>query len=184
MDGIGKGGPVITDRILGLWKALWRKRTIHTKLWFWKCSFSKPVTEQAEAMTNVLTNAFQKFVPSKTIVIRVSDQPCVNSYTRLLLRKKNRNYQFYKKVNNSYLTALSNHGDNSQVVTRLFEKRKLAQSKANISSQESTSANRRAKQAFFNTVTSTMHTSLLVSITTYLYHYLSLSLPFCINTCL
>ena len=119
--------------------------------------FSKPVTEQAEAMTNGLTNAFQKFVPSKTIVIRVSDQPWVNSYTRLLLRKKNRNYQFYKKVNNSYLAALSNHGDNSQVVTRLFEKRKLAQSKANISSQESTSANRRAKQAFFNTVTSTMH---------------------------
>ena len=45
--------------------------------------FSKPVTEQAEAMTNILTTAFQQFVPSKTIVIRVSDQPWVNSYTRL-----------------------------------------------------------------------------------------------------
>ena len=65
--------------------------------------FSKPVTEQAEAMTNILTTAFQQFVPSKTIVIRVSDQPWVNSYTRLLLRKKNRNYQFFKKVNNLYL---------------------------------------------------------------------------------
>ena len=49
--------------------------------------FSKPVTEQAEAMTKVLTTAFQQFVPSKTIVVRVSDQPWVKSYTRLLLRK-------------------------------------------------------------------------------------------------
>ena len=96
-------------------------------------------------------------MPSKTIVVRASDQPWVNSYTRLLLRKKNRNYQFYKKVNNSYINALSKHGDQSLVVTRLFEKRKVAKSKANISSQESTNANRRAKQAFFNTVTSTMH---------------------------
>ena len=119
--------------------------------------FSKPVTEQAESMTRVLTTAFQQFVPSKTIIVRVTDQPWVNSYTRLLLRKKNRNYQFFKKVNNLYLNALSTHGENSEVVTRLFEKRKGAHSKANISSQESTSANRRAKQSFFNTVTSTMH---------------------------
>ena len=96
-------------------------------------------------------------MPSKTITVRVSDQPWVNSYTRLLLRKKNRNYQFFKKVNNLYLNALSTHGENSEVVTRLYEKRKGAHSKANISSQESTSANRRAKQSFFNTVTSTMH---------------------------
>ena len=119
--------------------------------------FSKPVTEQAEAMIRVLTTSFQKFVPSKTIFIRVSDQPWVNSYTRLLLRKKNRNYQFFKKVNNNYIHALSRHGVNSEIVTRLFEKRKQAHSKANISSQESTKANRRAKQSFFNTVTSTMH---------------------------
>ena len=87
--------------------------------------FSKPATQQAKAMTDILTSAFQKCVPTKTIVIRVSDQPWVNSYTRLLLRKKNRNYQFFKKVNNSYLNALSKHGNTSQVVTRLFEKRKL-----------------------------------------------------------
>ena len=97
--------------------------------------FSKPVTKQAEAMTNILTTAFQQFVPSKTIVIRVSDQPWVNSYTRLLLQKKNRNYQFFKKVNNLYLNALSTHGANSEVVTRLFEKRKNAHTKSNVSSQ-------------------------------------------------
>ena len=108
--------------------------------------FSKPVTEQAEAMTNILTTAFQQFVPSKTVVIRVSDQPWVNSYTRLLLRKKNRNYQFFKKVNSIYLNALSTHGANSEVVTRLFQKRKNAHTKSNMSSQESTSANQRAKQ--------------------------------------
>ena len=119
--------------------------------------FSKPITEQAEALTSVLTTAFQQFVPSKTIIIRVTDQPWVNSYTRLLLRKKNRNYQFFKKVNNSYLHALSKHGVHSEVVTRLFEKQNKAHSKSNIASQESTSANRRAKQSFFDTVTSTMH---------------------------
>ena len=119
--------------------------------------FSKPITEQAGALTSVLTTAFQQFVPSKTIIIRVTDQLWVNSHTRLLLRKNNRNYQFFKKVNNSYLHALSKHGVHSEVVTRLFEKRNKAHSKANISSQESTIANRRAKQSFYNTVTSTMH---------------------------
>ena len=57
--------------------------------------FSKPATQQAEAMTDILTSAFQKYVPTKTIVIRVSDQPWVNSYTRFLLRKKNRNNFFF-----------------------------------------------------------------------------------------
>ena len=48
--------------------------------------FSRPVTQQAEAITEVLTEAFHKFVPCKTVVARNSDQPWVNSYTRLLLR--------------------------------------------------------------------------------------------------
>ena len=63
-----------------------------------KTVFSKPVTQQAEALTDILTSAFQKFVPTKTIVIRVSDQPWVNSYTRLLVHKKNINYQFLKRL--------------------------------------------------------------------------------------
>ena len=50
--------------------------------------FSRPVTEQAEAMTNLLVSAFHNFVPTKKVIIRPNDQPWVNSYTRLLLRKK------------------------------------------------------------------------------------------------
>ena len=84
-----------------------------------KTVFSKPVTQQAEALTDILTSEFQKFVPTKKIVIRVSNQPWVNSYTRLLLHKKNINYQFYKNFNNSYLNALSKHGTTSQIVTKL-----------------------------------------------------------------
>ena len=108
-------------------------------------------------MTNILTTEVQQFVPSKTIVIKVSYQPLVNSYTRLLLWKKNLNYQFFKKVNNINLNALSTDGANSEVVTRLFEKRKNAHTKSNVSSLESTSANKRAKHSLFNTVTSTLH---------------------------
>ena len=40
--------------------------------------FSKPVTQQVQAMTEILTTAFHKFVPNKTIVVRVSDQNWVN----------------------------------------------------------------------------------------------------------
>ena len=37
------------------------------------------------------------YVPTKTVIIRQSDQPWCNSFTRLLLRKKNHNYNFYKE---------------------------------------------------------------------------------------
>ena len=69
---------------------------------------SKPVEEQAEAITAVLTDAFSQFVPVKNVIIRSNDQPWVNSYTRLLLRKKNRNYQLFKKINSKYLDAKGN----------------------------------------------------------------------------
>ena len=66
---------------------------------------SKPVVDQAEALTAVLTDAFAKFFPVKNVIIRSNDQPWVNSYTRLLLRKKNRNYQLFKKINSKFLDA-------------------------------------------------------------------------------
>ena len=54
--------------------------------------FDLPIIQQAHAMTNILNAAQNKYVPVKTIVIKPNDQPWVNSYTRLLMRKKNRNY--------------------------------------------------------------------------------------------
>ena len=58
---------------------------------------SKPVEDQAEALTSVLTDAFAKFVPVKNVIIRSKDQPWVNSYTRLLLRKKIEITSFLRK---------------------------------------------------------------------------------------
>ena len=57
--------------------------------------FNEPIIKQAEVFTNVLQNAFSKFIPCKTILVRPSDQSWCNNFTRLLIRKKNRNYQFY-----------------------------------------------------------------------------------------
>ena len=55
--------------------------------------FSKPINCQAEAFTKILSDAISQFVPLNKVVIKETDQPWTNSYTRLLLRKKNHNYQ-------------------------------------------------------------------------------------------
>ena len=69
--------------------------------------FSKPVLQQAEAMSSHLTATQNKFVQVKQILVRSTDQPWMNSYIRLLLRKKNRNYRIFKKVNLDLLSVLS-----------------------------------------------------------------------------
>ena len=61
--------------------------------------FCHPVEYQAEHFTEILHNAFSLFVPTKTVVVRSTEQPWCNTFTWLLLRKKNRNNQFYKKIN-------------------------------------------------------------------------------------
>ena len=58
----------------------------------------KPVAEQAEALTAVLTDAFAKFVPVKNVIIRSNDQPWVNSYTRLCSGKRIEITSFSKKL--------------------------------------------------------------------------------------
>ena len=73
---------------------------------FEKSVFNQPVIKQAEAFTEILTEAFSKFVPTKEIIIRPTDLPWVNSYTRLLMRKKNRNYQIFKKINSNFYLSL------------------------------------------------------------------------------
>ena len=74
--------------------------------------FSSPVLKQTELYTNVLIDAFSKFVPSKNVIIRPFDAPWCTKFTRLLLRKKNRNYLFYKKCDKEYR--------NSSVIIRPF----------------------------------------------------------------
>ena len=118
--------------------------------------FSKPVKEQADEITKILQLAVEKFVPIKQITIKQNDQPWLNSYTRLLLRKKNRNYSLFTKINASYLKSLNNPDCPQETVTRLKAKREKAEIKSKSSNTESKKANLRAKNAFFNTVNATM----------------------------
>ena len=118
--------------------------------------FSHPTVAQAELYSKVLTDAFTLFVPCKTVIIRSNDQPWSNSYTRLLLRKKNRNYQIYKKANSVYNNMLSQPNTNPETLTKYLTKKKKAFAKSRIAANESSKANRRVKFAFYNTVNSTM----------------------------
>ena len=84
--------------------------------------------EQTEAFTNILSEGINKFVPIKNVVIREQDQSLVNLYTRLLLRNKNKNYQFFKKVKSKYMHALNTNLE-ADIVTRLKEKKNKALAK-------------------------------------------------------
>ena len=114
---------------------------------------------QAELYTNFLTEASAQFVLCKTVPIRHNDQPWSNTYTRLLLRKKNRNYKFYKKANNKYANLLAQENVNQETLTKYLYKKNRAYEKARDAANESTKANKRVKLAFYNSVNSTLNNS-------------------------
>ena len=118
--------------------------------------FSLPVTQQVEAFTKVLTDAITSFVPTKTFTIRPNDQSWANSFTRLLLRKKNRSYQFYKKVKSKYLSEQQNPDSSPEIMTKLLNKKNKTFKKSRQAANSSLKANRRAKTNFFNSINSTM----------------------------
>ena len=118
--------------------------------------FNCPVIDQCEKFTNVLTQAFSMFVPTKTITIRPFQAPWTNSYTRLLLRKKNRNYSIYKKYETDYRKLLNSNNPKPELITRFLSKRDNAQKKSRHSANESSKANVRAKAAYNNSVNSLM----------------------------
>ena len=119
--------------------------------------FSHPTTLQAEKFTNILVEAITLFIPLKTITFHPKDQPWCNTYTRLLLRKKNRNYQIYKKINNTYINYINGNNAQPDIATKLAKKRTKALNKSKESSKASFQANRRAKSVFFNSVNATMN---------------------------
>ena len=118
--------------------------------------FTKPLQDQAQIMTDILTQAFSLFVPSKTIVISPSCQPWSNTYTRLLLRKKNRNYKLFKKLNNKYLNKLTQPNTPPEVLTALLNKKNKVFNTARESANQSTYANKRSKVNFYNGVNALM----------------------------
>ena len=85
--------------------------------------FKSKIINQADLYSDILKQAFAKFVPCKTVVIRATDMAWCNSYTRLLLRKKNRNYHLFKKANCDYQNILNQTNPRNEIVTRLLNKR-------------------------------------------------------------
>ena len=119
--------------------------------------FSQEISAQANIYSEILKQTFDMFVPVKTIAIRPNDAPWCNSYTRLLLRKKNRNYQIYKKYELEYKKVLNSNNLAPEIVTRYLNKRNKALDKARQSSNESCKANRRVKTAYCNNINSLLH---------------------------
>ena len=118
--------------------------------------FSHPIIDQADVFSDILKQAFAQFVPSKTVVIRPTDQSWCNGFTRLLLRKKNRNYLLYKKCELDYQNLLKQPNPAPEIVTRLLNKKDKAHDKSRAAANDSAKANRRAKSAFTNTVNNTL----------------------------
>ena len=118
--------------------------------------FSKTVIDQTNIFSDILKQAFAKFVPCITVVIRNNDQSWCNSFTRLLLRKKNRNYLFYKRCEVDYQNILKQPNPSPDIVTRLLNKKNKAYEKSRQAANDSTKANRRAKISFHSAVNNTM----------------------------
>ena len=110
--------------------------------------FSFPVKEQAEIFSKVLVDCFNEFVPKRIIHLKPQAIPWCNTYTRLLLRKKNRNYKFFKAVDIKYRLAVNDQNTSPQTLTQLLVKKQKAQTNFKTASRESLSANRRAKTPF------------------------------------
>ena len=124
---------------------------------FDKNIFSLPVISQEPAFTSILFEASLRFIPSTTITIRPNDQDWSNKFTRLLLRKKNRTYQFFKKVSSKLNSELNQPNLNSDYITILKNKKVKAQRKSRIAANQSLKENRRAKNIFFQGVNQTMN---------------------------
>ena len=119
--------------------------------------FSQPIKDQTNIYTDILKNGFSKFVPLKTITIRPQDAPWCNSYTRLLLRKKNRNYKIYKKYETDYQKIIASNNPSPETVTRYLNRKNKAFEKSRQSANESCKANKRVKTAYSNTINSVLN---------------------------
>ena len=124
-----------------------------------------PKSFLAVAISEIFIRLWIHFMNLITCVHQILklDQPWCNSYTKLLLRKKNRNYQLYKKINSEYISAMSQPNLSPLILTRLCDKKDRAFQKSRDAANQSTKANRRAKLDFYNTVNSTMHNNSISS---------------------
>jgi len=119
--------------------------------------FSQPVRLQADIMTTVLTDIFSMFVTTKQIKIKPDSVPWTNTYTRLLLRKKNRNYYIFKKIKSKFLSAEADRSLSNDDLTLLRNRMDKSHMKSVSASNRYSFADKKSKSAFFNTVNSTMN---------------------------
>ena len=117
---------------------------------------ARPTSEQADAFSKVLIAAREKFIPTKQITIHPTDQPWTNKFTRLLLRRKSRNYLIFKKAAIKHKTYVSSPDANEDISTRLRDKKQRAYEKVKAANDDAKKGNRRSKLNFFNTVNATM----------------------------
>ena len=118
--------------------------------------FNLPVSEQADKFTDILKDCIKEFVPEKQITVKPNTIPWCNSYTKLLLRKKNRNYRLYRAISEKYKRKILDNNCQQEVITQLLVKKDKIEKNYKTASKESVKANRRAKNSFFNSVNSTM----------------------------
>jgi hypothetical protein len=121
--------------------------------------FTKPLDQQADAINDILTNAFAQFVESKEIVMRPDTPPWTNAYTRLLLRKKNRNYLIFKRAKCLYTASQSNPDIHPDILTRLLNRKDKLHLKSNSASKAYNYANKRIKSNFYSALNSTLNNS-------------------------
>ena len=117
---------------------------------------SKP-EDQAQIYSEVLIEAFQTFVPTQIITIRQNIPPWCNTYTRLLMRKKNRNYHICRKAANKYEEMKQLGSTNEEVLTRLRKTKEKEFAEYKSVSKESHNASNRVKNAYFNSVNNVMN---------------------------
>ena len=79
----------------------------------------------------------------------------------MLLRKKNRNYLFFKKCEKDFFNCVKQQNPSPELVTRLLNRKNKASKKSREAANDSTRANKRAKTAYFNTINDTLKNPLL-----------------------
>ena len=119
--------------------------------------FSSNLEDQTSLYSKFLTDAFEKFVPSKTVQIRVNAPPWCNAYTRLLMRKKNRNYNFFVKCTQNYEKARLSNNISNETMTQFKKQKEKANKNYKVASKESLNAHRRVKNCYYNNVNNIMN---------------------------
>ena len=73
-----------------------------------------------------------------------------------MIRKKNKNYKFLKKTSNQLSNATKNNNNDFMLITRLALRKSKAPKNFKQASKQSSKANLRVKNNFFNSVNQTM----------------------------